>query len=194
MLIIRGFFFFFGSHLHQERFHGTQQNLLLWNHSNQTTAITLSIVMRFGRIRTVRRSMILNEKFKPTLFPETRLIDFREKDETLGLKTNSDFSNFLEGLLDFEIHAFLKFDQMKRRIISLRIFFRINIGKFSFVQHDVSLRIFEKNKFNDNTRFKQIHSFCCVKQFRFRSRSKQIIFVFAKRGNRMMYKRTKLWI
>lgn len=66
--------------------------------------------MRFGRIRTVRRSMILNEKFKPTLFPETRLIDFREKDETLGLKTNSDFSNFLEGLLDFEIHAFLKFD------------------------------------------------------------------------------------
>lgn len=43
MLIIRGFFFFFGSHLHQERFHGTQQNLLLWNHSNQTTAIILSI-------------------------------------------------------------------------------------------------------------------------------------------------------
>lgn len=96
------FFFFCGSHLHQERFHGTQQNLLLWNQSNQTTAITLSIDHAF-RTDPDRRSMISNEnrkpsKFKPTLrpTPETRL-RFPGKDETVGLKTNSDFSNFLEG-------------------------------------------------------------------------------------------------
>lgn len=194
MLIIRGFFFFLDLIFIKNDFMARNKTCCSGIIPTRQPQLLFQSIMRFGRIRTVRRSMILNEKFKPTLFPETRLIDFREKDETLGLKTNSDFSNFLEGLLDFEIHAFLKFDQMKRRIISLRIFFRINIGKFSFVQHDVSLRIFEKNKFNDNTRFKQIHSFCCVKQFRFRSRSKQIIFVFAKRGNRMMYKRTKLWI
>lgn len=99
MLIIRGFFFFFFLDLIfiKNNFMARNKTCCSGISPTRQPQLLFQSITRFGRIRTVRRSMILNEKFKPTLFPETRLIDFREKDEILGLKTNLDFSNFLEG-------------------------------------------------------------------------------------------------
>lgn len=81
----------FSRHRHRLQFSGTQQNLLLWNQSSQTTAITLSIDHAFRRGQAepntlwTRRSMIstrstssrnLNDR---ATAPETRSTDLRKK-------------------------------------------------------------------------------------------------------------------